>query len=83
MMMSSLGQMRNALVISRFAENDLPLPGVPKIRPLGFFSSFRSTLIRLLDRALMPYYSASEPFWNSSCVVKGTKIATLEVVKPR
>ena len=50
----SLGQMRNALVISRFAENDLPLPGVPKIRPFGFFSSFRSTMMRLLERALMP-----------------------------
>ena len=42
-------------MISRFAENDLPLPGVPKIRPLGFFSSFRSTMMRLLERALMPY----------------------------
>ena len=46
--MSSLGQIRNALVISRFAENDLPLPGVPKIRPLGFFNSFRSRGRRII-----------------------------------
>ena len=29
-------------------------PGVPRIRPLGFLSSLRSTIIRLLDRALIP-----------------------------
>jgi hypothetical protein len=29
---------RKAFVISRFAEKLLPLPGVPKIRPLGFLS---------------------------------------------
>ena len=45
---------RNTLVISRLAEKDLPEPGVPRIRPLGFLSSFRSTMMRLLDRALMP-----------------------------
>ena len=33
---------------------DLPEPGVPRIRPLGFFSSFLSTMMRLLDRAFMP-----------------------------
>ena len=36
------------------AEKLLPEPGVPKIRPLGFFSFFRSTMIRLLDRAFRP-----------------------------
>ena len=45
---------RKALAISRFAEKLLPEPGVPKIRPLGFFSFFRSTMIRLLDRAFSP-----------------------------
>lgn len=29
---------RKALVISRLAEKDLPEPGVPRIRPLGFLS---------------------------------------------
>ena len=29
---------KKALVISLFAEKDLPEPGVPRIRPLGFFS---------------------------------------------
>ena len=45
---------RNALAISRLAEKDLPEPGVPRIRPLGFLSFFLSTIIRLLDRALRP-----------------------------
>ena len=45
---------KKQLAISRFALKDLPEPGVPKIRPFGFFSSFRSTMMRLLDRALMP-----------------------------
>ena len=45
---------RNALQISRFALKDLPEPGVPRIRPLGFFSFFRSTMIKLLDRAFRP-----------------------------
>ena len=45
---------KKQLAISRFALKDLPLPGVPSIRPLGFFSSFLSTMMRLLDRALMP-----------------------------
>ena len=39
----------------------LPEPGVPKIRPFGFFRSFLSTMMRLLLRALMPQYSASLP----------------------
>ncbi len=52
-MMSSVVS-RKQLAISRLAEKDLPEPGVPKIRPLGFFSFLRSTMIRLLDRALMP-----------------------------
>ena len=29
--------MRKAFVISRFAAKDFPLPGVPKISPLGIF----------------------------------------------
>ncbi len=37
-MMMSSSVMRKAFVISRFAEKDLPLPGVPKISPLGFLS---------------------------------------------
>ena len=74
---------RNTLMISRLAEKDFPLPGVPRISPLGFFSSLRSTMIRLLLRAFRPQYSASLPVWNSSCVVNGTKMAVLEVVSPR
>ena len=42
------------LEISRLAEKDLPLPGVPSISPLGFFNSFRSTMIKLLERAFRP-----------------------------
>ena len=42
------------LQISRFALKDLPEPGVPRIRPLGFFNFLRSTMIRLLDRAFKP-----------------------------
>ena len=53
MMMSSCVT-KKALEISLLAEKLLPLPGVPRIKPLGFFSSFRSTMIRLLLRALMP-----------------------------
>ena len=41
---------KKALVISLFAENDFPEPGVPKISPLGFFSFFLSTIIILLLR---------------------------------
>ena len=33
---------------------DLPAPGVPTINPFGFFSFFRSAMIRLLDRAFSP-----------------------------
>ncbi len=40
---------RKALVISRFAEKDLPLPGVPRIRPLGFFN-FGSTPVLVETR---------------------------------
>ncbi len=39
MMTSSLVS-KKQLAISRFALKDLPEPGVPKIKPLGFFSSF-------------------------------------------
>ena len=46
--------MRNTLTISRLALKDLPLPGVPKNRPLGFFRFFRLAIIRLLERALRP-----------------------------
>ena len=45
---------RNALAISLLAEKDLPEPGVPRIRPLGFFSFLRSHMIRLLERAFTP-----------------------------
>ena len=82
-MMTSSSVSRITLAISRLAAKDLPEPGVPRIRPLGFFSHFLSTMIRLLDRALRPQYSASLLVWNSSCVVKGTKIAVDDVVRPR
>ena len=36
---------------------------VPRSRPLGFFSSFLSTIIRLLDRALRPF-TTQELFQN-------------------
>ena len=45
---------KKALVISLFAEKDLPEPGVPRIRPLGFFSFFLSTMIMLLLKAFSP-----------------------------
>ena len=53
-MMTSSSVTRKALAISRFALKDLPAPGVPRIRPFGFFSSFRSTMMRLLERAFRP-----------------------------
>ena len=53
-MMMSSSVTRKALAISRFALNDLPDPGVPRISPFGFFSIFRSTMIRLLESALRP-----------------------------
>ena len=34
--------MRKAFVTSRFAEKLLPLPGVPSIKPLGFFTAMAS-----------------------------------------
>ena len=52
--MMSSSVMRKAFVISRFAEKDLPEPGVPKISPLGFLSRLRSTMIMLLDSAFSP-----------------------------
>ena len=45
---------RNTLSISRFAEKDLPLPGVPRNRPFGFFSVFLFAMIILLDKAFRP-----------------------------
>jgi len=53
-MIISSAVMRKALVISRFAEKLLPLPGVPRIRPFGFFSRFLSHRIILLERAFKP-----------------------------
>ena len=40
--------------MERFAEKLLPLPGVPKIMPLGVFSFLRSARIMLLEVALSP-----------------------------
>ena len=40
--------------ISRLAEKDLPLPGVPRNSPLGFFSVFLFAMIKLLERAFRP-----------------------------
>ena len=82
-MMMSSSVRRMTLQISRLAAKDLPEPGVPKIRPLGFFSFFRSTMIRLWERAFNPQYRASPPVWKSSCEVKGTKMAVELVVRPR
>ena len=45
---------RNTLRISRFAEKLLPLPGVPRIRPLGVFSCFLSARIILPEVAFRP-----------------------------
>ena len=53
MMMSSF-VIKNAFVISLFAEKDLPEPGVPRISPLGFFRSFLSHIIMLLESAFNP-----------------------------
>ena len=52
--MMSSSVMRKALVISRFAEKLLPEPGVPRIRPFGFLSCLRSTMIMLLESAFSP-----------------------------
>ena len=52
-MIMSSDVIRKAFVISRFAEKLLPLPGVPSIKPLGFFSFFRSHKIMLLERAFV------------------------------
>ena len=60
-MMISSFVTRNTLAISRLAEKDLPLPGVPKISPFGFLSSLRSTMMRLFDSAFSPQYRASFP----------------------
>ena len=40
--------------MERFAEKLLPLPGVPKIMPLGVFSFLRSARIMLPEVALSP-----------------------------
>ena len=53
-MMMSSSVTRKALVISLLALKDFPEPGVPRISPFGFLSSFLSTMIRLLERAFSP-----------------------------
>ena len=45
---------RNTPTMERFAEKLLPLPGVPKIMPLGVFSFLRSARIMLPEVALSP-----------------------------
>ena len=40
--------------ISRLAEKDLPLPGVPRITPFGVLRRFLSAMIMLLERAFRP-----------------------------
>ena len=45
---------RNTLTISRLVLKDLPLPGVPRNNPLGFFSSLRFAIIRFEEMALRP-----------------------------
>ena len=52
--MTSSSVVRIAFAISRFAENDLPEPGVPKIKPFGFLSIFLSAIIRLWLKAFNP-----------------------------
>ena len=60
-MMMSSSVTRNTLAISRFAAKLLPLPGVPRMRPLGFLRRLRSTMMRLFERAFSPQYRASLP----------------------
>ena len=45
---------RNTFTSSRFAAKDLPEPGTPRNRPLGFLSFFRFAIITLWDRAFRP-----------------------------
>ena len=52
--MMSSSVKRNTLTISRLAEKDLPLPGVPRNRPFGFFKFLRFAIIRLLLKAFRP-----------------------------
>ena len=52
-MMSSC-VIKKALVISLLAEKDLPLPGVPSIKPFGFFKSFLSVIMILRLKAFNP-----------------------------
>ena len=44
----SSGVTKKTCNISRFATKDLPEPGEPRKMPLGFRSSFRSAIMRLL-----------------------------------
>ena len=44
----------DTLTISRLAAKLLPLPGVPRKSPLGFFRRLRSAIMTLLERAFMP-----------------------------
>ena len=53
-MMISSSVTKKLFAISLFAENDLPEPGVPRIRAFGFFSFLRSTMIILLESAFRP-----------------------------
>ncbi len=74
--------MRKAFVISRFAAKDFPLPGVPKISPLGFLSCFAvSRVCMLLAKSVQPIVKGCAPL-KSSCVINGIKIAVLLVVSP-
>ena len=52
-MLSSLVK-RKTLMISRFAANDLPEPGVPKNSPFGFLRFLRFAIIRLFESAFSP-----------------------------
>lgn len=45
---------RNTFTSSLFAAKDLPEPGTPRNRPLGFLSFFRFAIITLWDKALRP-----------------------------
>ena len=45
---------RNTFTSSRFAAKDLPEPGTPRNRPLGFLSFFRFAMMTLWESALSP-----------------------------
>ena len=82
-MIKSSSVMRNAFVISRLAAKDFPLPGVPKISPLGVFKLLAVAEYHVVRQGILSHSRGLRPSEKSSCVIKGMKIAVLEVVSPR